>query len=84
MSREGYYAFRRIVRAWRKADARDEKDLRVRNKRIVYARGMLTCGDRRKSEVRGVSEWINSKMAEKIIWNLVMLGFDVTERLESA
>lgn len=84
LSREGYYAFRRIVRAWRKADARAEKDLRVKNKRIVYARRMLTCGDRRKSEVRGVSEWINSKMAEKIIWNLVALGFDVTERIESA
>lgn len=81
LSREGFFVFRRIVRAWRKADARVEKNLNVRKSRIIYARRMLACGDRRKSEVRGVSEWINSKMAEKIIWNLVSLGYDVTERV---
>ena len=82
MCRDGFFAFRRIVRAWRKADARAEKDIRVRKNRIVYARRMLNCTERKLSEVRGVSEWINKSMAENILWNLVVLGFDVTQRVK--
>ena len=43
---------------------------------------MLNCTERKLSEVRGVSEWINKSMAENILWNLVVLGFDVTQRVK--
>lgn len=84
LCRDGFFAFRRIVRSWRKADSRCEKDLRVRKNRINYARRMLKCNDRKLSEVRGVSEWIDKSMSESVLWNLVSLGFDVTQRLNDA
>lgn len=84
LEKSGFYVFRRVVRAWRKSDARSEKIEKVRNRRIISARKMLSCRDRSLSEVRGVSEWIDKRMAEKILWNLVLLGFDVTERPKNA
>lgn len=49
-----FYAFRRLVRSWRVADARASGDRR----RILSARRMLACRNRVVSELRGVSEWI--------------------------
>lgn len=57
--RSAYFRYRRLVRAWRLADARAEKDPDTRRRRIVSARGMLRCGDQSLSEVRGISEWID-------------------------
>ncbi|WP_252769445.1 hypothetical protein [Escherichia coli] len=56
-SHKAFCAFRRICRGWRKADARTS-NIGNRSRRILSARRMLKCNDRRKSEVRGVSEWI--------------------------
>lgn len=82
LCKRGFFSFRRVVRAWRKSDARAEKNLKLRKKRIVSARKMLSCNDIKLSSVRGVSEWISQPMAELILWNLVSLGFDVSQRLE--
>jgi hypothetical protein len=57
--RAAYFRYRRLVRQWRLADARAESDSVTRARRISSARGMLRCGDRALSEVRGVSEWID-------------------------
>lgn len=56
-SHKAFCAFRRICRGWRRADARTS-NVGNRARRISSARRMLKCNDRRKSEVRGVSEWI--------------------------
>lgn len=50
-----YYRLRRLVRSWRKADARDSGD----RFRIRSARKMLSCPDRLQSEIRGISEWVD-------------------------
>ena len=55
---EAFYRYRRLVRQWRIADARLEADELTRRRRIRSARRMLACGDRKLSEVRGISEWI--------------------------
>lgn len=49
-----FYAYRRMVRAWRISEARKTKDA----KRIARARQMLKLPDEPRSRLRGVSEWI--------------------------
>jgi hypothetical protein len=69
----GWFAFRRLVRAWRKADARESGNAY----RIRTARGMLTCHDRPLSEVRGVSEWLPAGLQDLLVMNVASRGFDV-------
>ena len=57
MSTPAYHRYRRLVRAWRIADARRESDPEKRRSRELYARRMLACPDPKLSAVRGVSEW---------------------------
>lgn len=69
LTRQEFYRFRRLVRAWRVADARSEllsaapglagevKRAQGR-RRVVSARRMLRSADPDLSRVRGVSEWI--------------------------
>lgn len=74
--REGdgaFFAFRRLARSWRIADARRAGDAR----RIGAARRMLKCGDRKRSEVRGVSEWIDHAQAVLILANLLARGYSI-------
>jgi hypothetical protein len=66
--REEYFRYRRLVRAWRYADARSEPDPVVRRRRMISARHMLRSNDRALSEVRGVSEWLDFD------WNLAILA----------
>jgi len=66
----GYFAFRRMVRSWRLADARQWGDAR----RIVQARGMLRCPERALSEVRGVSEWVSVEGTLALVANLGARG----------
>jgi len=54
---EAYWRFRRLVRGYRRADAR----FASKAFRIVQARSMLKCNLRSLSECRGVSEWIPEK-----------------------
>jgi len=65
LTRAEFFRFRRLVRAWRIADARRElveaADPAARQKavrRLVSARHMLRCDDPTLSQVRGCSEWI--------------------------
>jgi GNAT superfamily N-acetyltransferase len=58
IDRPGWFRLRRMVRAWRLADARQEKDRETRARRIVSARRALSCSDPKLSQVRGTSEWV--------------------------
>lgn len=68
-----FFAFRRLVRAWRVADARRSGDCR----RIASARRMLRCPNRAKSEVRGVSEWLSADRTEVLLANLLARGYSL-------
>lgn len=70
----GWFAFRRLVRSWRKADARAEGSAR----RIAQARSMLACRDQALSRVRGVSEWVPQDMTDAMLVNLATRGFRIT------
>lgn len=72
-----YFAFRRIVRSWRKSDARSESDSKVRAKRISSARRMLQSNTRTLSVVRGVSEWIDQEQLFLIAEFLVSQGYEL-------
>ena len=66
-------ALRRVIRGWRRADARASGDRR----RIVSARTMLKCNQRELSAVRGISEWFPQELADLALLNLATRGFDV-------
>lgn len=69
----GYHRLRRIVRSWRKADARASGSPR----RIVQARRMLACAERKRSAVRGLSEWLPVQQLERVMGLLIAEGADV-------
>lgn len=69
----GWYSFRRIVRAWRVAQARQQPDSR----RIRSARRMLHCADPALSRVRGVSEWIDMETGLQVVQWLALVGHSV-------
>jgi hypothetical protein len=73
LSSRGFWAFRRIVRSWRIADARAQGNKR----RLRQARGMLACSDRYLSAVRGVSEWVGLDESLPILAHLAGRGFRV-------
>lgn len=66
-------ALRRIIRGWRRADARAAGD----RHRIRSARQMLKCNQRELSTVRGISEWFPQELADLALLNLATRGFDV-------
>lgn len=73
----GWFAFRRLCRSWRMADARVNGD----RWRIRSAREMLKCpcepGNIGLSRVRGVSEWIPSDVQTALLSNLAVRGYQV-------
>lgn len=69
----GFFAYRRLARSWRLADARAAGD----RYRIRAARRMLTCSDRPLSTVRGVSEWIPEGVTLAMVAHLAERGFEV-------
>lgn len=88
LDRQGWFQFRRIVRAWRLANARVQKppksdlgreflEQRIRRRRIESARHMLRCGNPPLSEVRGVSEWIPLDLGLSISHWLAKNGADI-------
>jgi hypothetical protein len=70
----GYFAYRRMVRSWRHADARAKGDVY----RVVQARRMLRCNHLVLSRVRGCSEWISEEISMTMIANLASRGYSVT------
>lgn len=90
VSDKAFYAYRRIIRAWRKAQAREPihpKDMNgktitsisfVDGKRVKKARQMLRCSDTKISKRIGLSEWISEEMALRIIEFLASEGYTVT------
>lgn len=58
LSKPAWWRYRRMLRAWRLADARATYDPKVRAQRVRSARRMLASGDRKLCEVRGTSEWV--------------------------
>lgn len=70
----GYFAYRRLARSWRVADARAAGD----RFRLKSARAMLACPDRALSTVRGVSEWIPEAVSMAMVANIASRGFSVT------
>lgn len=62
-----FWTFRRLVRRWRLAEARNIKDRDRRRQAISQARGSLRCGRRDVSPYRGVSAWIPSDVASALL-----------------
>lgn len=71
---KGFWVFRRLVRSWRKAYARDNNV-----NWIPGARTMLKCPDKAFSQVRGVSEWINRDLSISMLTVVGSMGFDVRQ-----
>lgn len=69
----GYHRFRRLVRAYRLADARTKGP----PKRIAKARSMLKSPDRELCSVRGVSEWIGLDESLRLLEATHVLGHRV-------
>jgi len=81
LSQSAFWAYRRMVRGWRKADARAaaakggvRKDA---NRRIRSARGMLRCPVQELSRVRGVSEWIGEGLNLRMLEGLRQAGHEL-------
>lgn len=70
----GWFQFRRIVRRWRIANARQGKNPA---RRIRSARRMLRCSELHLSRVRGVSEWISVDLGMSILHFLSMSGYSL-------
>lgn len=70
LDREANFAYRRVLRGYRIAQARDEGNPRG----IVSARRMLKCNLRTLSEVRGTSAWIPEHVTMSILGYLASQG----------
>lgn len=70
----GWFAYRRLVRSWRRADARDSGD----RYRIRSARRMLQCSDRNRSRLIGFMEWMPFEVNMALIGNVASRGYSVT------
>jgi hypothetical protein len=69
----GFYAFRRVVRAWRLAAARAAGDAN----RVRAARRMLQANEEPLGRVRGVSEWCSESLTLTILTHLAAMGYSV-------
>ena len=69
----GWFAYRRLVRGWRVADARGSGDQR----RVNLAKRMLACREPNLSRVRGVSEWIPQDVTLAMLANLAGRGYSI-------
>lgn len=89
-----YHRYRRLVRSWRIADARaaliaaqtssvvEVERVRAARRRLVHARGMLSCNEFKLSSVRGVSEWLPEHVTLEFVALLWDEGFTVLQRNE--
>lgn len=70
----GWFAYRRLVRSWRRADARASGD----RWRIRSARRMLQCSDQGRSRLIGFMEWMPYEVNMALIGNVASRGYSVT------
>jgi len=82
LSPRAFWAYRRMVRGWRKADARQPVRRGgcslVDTRRVRSARGMLRCHLKELSSVRGVSEWIGEALNLRMLEALADAGHELT------
>lgn len=83
MSREAWFRYRRMLKAYRLNDARRERDAQRRRDRVLKAQRMLSHPDRRVSEVRGVSEWVPQHVQIGFLGLLADQGYEITQVLET-
>jgi len=58
----GHFIGRRVVRGYARSRARDEVALGISTPhRITWARGLLRCNERVRSNLRGVNDWADSR-----------------------
>lgn len=69
----GRAAYRRILRGWRRADARSAGE--GSKDRIRSARTMLRCNSRELSSVLGNSEWFSQELNDQVMHNLATRGY---------
>ena len=69
----GFFAFRRLVRAYGASKAYRNGDL----KGLRYARTMLKANTRQLGEVRGISHWVPRDLVEEMIGHLDTMGYVV-------
>lgn len=69
----GWFAYRRLVRGWRVANARSAGDQR----RVQQAKHMLACNELSLSRVRGFSEWISEEISLTMFSNLAVRGYSI-------
>lgn len=70
----GWFAYRRLIRSWRVADARASGSL----SRLRQAKSMLRCRHHALSRVRGISEWVPQDVTMSMFANLASRGFRIT------
>lgn len=71
----GWFAYRRLVRSWRIADARASGD----RYRLRQAREMLKESDPARSRIRGISEWVDADTNLTLFANLAMRGYSIVQ-----
>lgn len=76
----GWFAWRRLVRGWRVADARAKGDVR----RVRMAKRMWHCNEQPLSRVRGVREWIPQDVTLAMLANLATRGYVVDHAADAA
>jgi hypothetical protein len=74
-----YFRYRRMVRAWRYADARKASDPLTRKRRMLSARRMLQASDRNTATVRGVSEWVGQEVVIEFLALLAAQGHEIRQ-----
>lgn len=75
VNREGYWAYRRLVRGWSIAQARESDSVY----QLKYVRRMLSCNERNLSEVRGTSDWMPADVASQLVVWLGSQGHEVEQ-----
>lgn len=75
---KGGFAYRRIIKGWRLASARSEKDDKKRVTRIRSAKSMYRSNIKNLSQVRGLSEWLDIEHQLKIVDHLILRGFSIS------
>jgi len=78
----GYHQYRRLVRSWRIADARKERDPETRRRRISSARQMLKASEGWAGRVRGVGEWPAEATTDEMLRWLSCEGYDLQSARE--